>query len=278
MEEKERKILVNRIVEYAECHPIKSIIYSIIFAVGLIVLSAIIMQLIVNSDIESGASNDGWISFYGGVIGGVLGGIGTIIAVLITTIQAKNHQKDNSIITKRIQEDNINETRKVLEITRTQLKISNLNEKIKDLREKLKIVEECKNILLDIRINKITLNNDSKLISFDDALEYAKLISKYHGIYMGYAGSIGEDEARRYDSSILNKSNYFVSKVNEYINYYMEHTLYLEGDDYIKMDIIIKQLNIQIQEIRLELGQFSSKLIIWINTNVDKKYSIMNNI
>lgn len=56
---------------------------------------------------------EAWVSFLGSYLGGVFGGAGTLIAVIITTRQAKKHQEENLIETRKIQAENRNEQRRI---------------------------------------------------------------------------------------------------------------------------------------------------------------------
>ena len=49
-----------------------------------ILIPLIINVVIINNNIYSKASNDGWASFFGSYFGGILGGFGTLAGVLIT--------------------------------------------------------------------------------------------------------------------------------------------------------------------------------------------------
>ena len=67
-----------------------------IFICVIVVLVPVFLQFIFfPSRLLSSASNEAWASFWGSYIGGIFGGLGTILAVLISTGQTENIQKEN---------------------------------------------------------------------------------------------------------------------------------------------------------------------------------------
>lgn len=121
------------IMEWLKQHPIQALIYGCLII--LIVIPLIIAYLIINNNIVSQASNDGWASFWGSYLGGFFGGIGTLVAVIVTTKQARKHQIEN-----------MNETKEMQKQSQHQIKINNLNEKIHDYH------------ILYKKVNKMTIS------------------------------------------------------------------------------------------------------------------------
>lgn len=267
MENKSNKSLVDKIAEYTESHPYKSIICALMISVFLISSSALVMQLIVNSDIESGASNDGWISFYGGIIGGVLGGIGTIIAVLITTIQAKNHQNENLIETRSIQAEN-----------NKQILISNANEIIKDIREKIVSLKECEYILAKHEVQVIIDIEKKENIQLTECINSAKEICHLYDYFMKICGNIGTEEMLINDDRILRQLINYQSVVNDILKYYIENVNNMDDEKYY----YINNQRIKAREIHNSMKGDILSLITNLQNKIAKvsqvKYSHMNSI
>lgn len=98
----------------------------------LIVVIPVCIYLLLWAPIPTNNSDDnGWLSFWGSFLGGMFGEAGTLIAVIITTTQARRHQVENLNESIKIQKENLK-----------QIKIKNLDMKIYDLREKLKLILE----------------------------------------------------------------------------------------------------------------------------------------
>lgn len=72
---------------------IKLIILGIVYLLFIVFSPIVIEKLIIANSYPSGASNDGWTSFFGSYLGGVFGGIATLMAVLITVRNGKRRGK-----------------------------------------------------------------------------------------------------------------------------------------------------------------------------------------
>ncbi|EMJ5758808.1 hypothetical protein ACTPDI_19565 [Clostridioides difficile] len=78
----------------------KFIISILIFTISILIMPIIIKYFIIENDIFSEGSNDGWLSFFGSYVGGVFGGIGTIIALWFTRNDTKSIQDENKRLQK----------------------------------------------------------------------------------------------------------------------------------------------------------------------------------
>lgn len=73
---------------------IKLIILGIVYLLFIVFSPIVIEKLIIANSYPSGASNDGWTSFFGSYLGGVFGGIATLMAVLITVRNGKKEREE----------------------------------------------------------------------------------------------------------------------------------------------------------------------------------------
>lgn len=78
----------------------KFIISILVFTILILILPIIIKCFIIENDVFSKGSNDGWLSFFGSYVGGAFGGIGTIIALWFTRSDTKNIQDENKRLQK----------------------------------------------------------------------------------------------------------------------------------------------------------------------------------
>lgn len=72
----------------------KLIALGIVYLVFIVFSPIVIEKLIIANSYLSGASYDGWASFFGSYLGGVFGGIATLMAVLITIRNGKKEQEE----------------------------------------------------------------------------------------------------------------------------------------------------------------------------------------
>ena len=72
----------------------KWIILGIVYVLFIVCAPIAIEKLIIANSYSSGASNDGWASFFGSYLGGVFGGTATLMAVLITIRNGKKEQEE----------------------------------------------------------------------------------------------------------------------------------------------------------------------------------------
>lgn len=70
------------------------IILGIVYLLFIVLAPIVIEKLIIANSYPSGASNDGWASFFGSYLGGVFGGIATLMAVLITIRNGKKEKEE----------------------------------------------------------------------------------------------------------------------------------------------------------------------------------------
>lgn len=144
------------LVDFYQNH---KIIFNVICISLIIVVLGIVVPFVINitaigSDFPSKAGNDGWISFWGSYIGGIFGGAGTLIALYISSSLAREHQKENILMTRKIQEENLECIRKERMITINSKEI----EYLKDLYETVYGYEKY----LRYKLKEVTLNNLNK--------------------------------------------------------------------------------------------------------------------
>lgn len=89
----------------------ESNLFNLFFIIFIVIITCVVVPFAINSgpidsQWTSKASNEGWISFWGSYLGGLFGGAGTLIAVIVTTQQARDHQKENLKETRLIQQEN----------------------------------------------------------------------------------------------------------------------------------------------------------------------------
>ncbi|MBU3107154.1 hypothetical protein [Clostridium gasigenes] len=111
--------------------------YIMIGIIILVIVPVLLNVIMKNNNFYEKANNEGWISFWGSYIGGIFGGLVTLIALTKTTKQSQESQRDSFKLTREIQKQNVEESRKLL-------MIQILNEKINDYN---KINEPTKQIL-----------------------------------------------------------------------------------------------------------------------------------
>lgn len=153
--DKKNKVIVDFIIN----HWLIMSICSILFGFAGIPFS--IHHFIINNDWYSKAGNDGWASFWGSYLGGIFGGIGTLIAVMITTRQSKNHQIQNLSETRRLQEENLKQTREIQEDNKNENKrineIDSLKMQIEYSKNTFRLAYEYQSFLdnIDVEIDII---------------------------------------------------------------------------------------------------------------------------
>lgn len=270
--EDEKIGIIDRCIEFINQCPKLSL--SGIALLVIIVIPALLNWIPIESEWHSRASNEGWISFWGSYLGGVFGGAGTLIAVLITTRQAKKYQEENLKETRRIQEENLKESRRIQEENLKQLKIKNANEKINDLRSKLTLITRSKDI---ISKNNLFYRQDIDIYGLDltIAIEYSKNIQEFHSTLIDQSGIVNMGNLRKEDIEVLELSIKLAKITDLILNYFIKN-LKVKND--LEKDSIEKQLN-ESKEIHKEmtgrLANLSAQISKAINQCIDEKYKYL---
>ncbi|MCX0377035.1 hypothetical protein [Clostridium perfringens] len=116
------------LVDFYQNH---KIIFNVICILLIIVVLGIVVPFVINitaigSDFPSKAGNDGWISFWGSYIGGIFGGAGTLIALYISSNQAREHQRESMQLTRKIQEENREDMQKQIDLEKNSKQVEYL--------------------------------------------------------------------------------------------------------------------------------------------------------
>lgn len=117
--------MLDRVENFVKRH---YIIISFFILLFVILVPTAVVFLILNNDVSSKATNDGWASYFGSFFGGVIGGTGTLIAVALTLWQTEK----NSDYTKKLEEEKLH-----------QMKINNIKEQINDYSNIYKNINIC---------------------------------------------------------------------------------------------------------------------------------------
>jgi len=93
----------------------KEILGGIVILIVGFIIGIVAAVIVVESDIPSSASNDGWLGFFGGLFGSLISGIITFFVLYINRKDAQATIEENKKETERIQLENYHQTMMSLE-------------------------------------------------------------------------------------------------------------------------------------------------------------------
>lgn len=267
-----KNISINSILTWTEKHIILSMI-SIILIIAMIIAGfSLYLKLFEGLD-----NHSDWASFYGGLIGGIIGAIGTIIAMLITTIQAKNQQKENLNLTRSIQEDNRQLTIKMYETNKSDIQIRNLNEVSKDLREKLRNLNNCYMMLNEkSKLNVVYQKDVTKLIK-KDLYDFFQLIINTNNEFYKKFANVSMNEIKSLEEDLLEEFDKIKYLVNELI--FMYGNLDKETSIFYKrVESVLEEVNLHYENAISVLNSLIVKSRNEVIRISNKKYKYISEI
>ena len=199
--------------------------YIVLFIASIILAPIILQYIIFPNTIISNVSNEGWASFFGSYLGGIIGGVGTLWAVLISTQQTKEIQKDNklcamdknfkdSIRTERIQNEN-----KELQEKQERIKFSNdiatlVGRYCADISKYYYTIHYEKHYDADRSISiECYFTLDIKLKNIQVATELLEILCKVHN--MPFSDEISVNEIEQATVELREAASKFIEKYIE---------------------------------------------------------------